>query len=675
MIDWIKKQILKLKENLKNPVFWARLVSLGLLAFVFVLFDRVVEQEQIAYNQQKMKTAQTLVAKKPGQVGDVSSPKEIVDFSQIVPDKVNSIEVYSFPYYKNLVVHFKDGTNGLMKQVDNETYSAFANKLVGFGVKLKFEEGSVYVKNQSAITKAPPESIFSILIEIVAVILKFIFSNIFMILILGLTFFMIKATMVVNKSSFNILMPEDIKGTMDDLIGMADIKKEVRSLMAVVRNKEAYRKYGVDRPFNIMFTGPAGVGKTKIAGYFAKELGVPVISAEGSSLETGYVGGGAKTLQKIHQEAIKLKKCVVFLDEAQSLFIKRGSSSLPGSGSKFVDDTANTFLSILDGIKSHKDAEIIWIVASNFDDATMEMDEAMLRRFQLKVNFRLPNKQERQDIIKSLLTNKETGELIDLVKKDVNLSELAEITAELSPAMLETIIAQAKILAVEESVIIDEAVLFKSFERTTIGLTDRQTTAEMKKTREIIATHELGHFVGQLEVAMSEANGNLETAFDNISTLKISTESVSKMNALGYVLSKKDDAKLSTRKELEERILSLYGGVAAEEVFYGAEHISVGSHNDIQKVTDLLNLMVVQLSMYSESKINYGQLSKDLINKQDIMAQIESLSRSLYEKSKEIIVKNKAAIEYLKPILMDQYVISKEEVYVHLKKFRENQNI
>ena len=106
-----------------------------------------------------------------------------------------------------------------------------------------------------------------------------------------------------------------------------------------------------------------------------------------------------------------------------------------GGRRKFDDDTANTLLSVLDGVRSRKEAEIIWIVASNFNSETMQMDEAMLRRFQMKVDFRMPNREERLAIIRHYL-----GQRADKVLPDLDLRHLVEVTEGRSPADLKTIV-------------------------------------------------------------------------------------------------------------------------------------------------------------------------------------------------------------------------------------------
>lgn len=454
-----------------------------------------------------------------------------------------------------------------------------------------------------------------------------------------------------------VVKPEDLKGSMDDLVGMEDIKREVAHLEEMILNRDLYRSHNIDKPFNVMLTGPAGTGKTKLAGYLAKKLGIPLIQASGSGLESGFVGGGAKTLNAIYKKACAQGRCIIFLDEAQSLFMPRGRGER-----KWDDDTANTLLSLLDGIKSDQGTGVIWVVASNFDDVNMEMDEAMLRRFAVKINFRLPNKSERRELLHVFLARK-NEDCVDWAR--LNLDYVADITANLSPALIETVVDRASMIAIEENVRIDTDVMFRAFERAAIGLTDRATTAEKHKQRERVALHELGHFFMQIHPHLLKGL-SLDEVKDKSHLLKISTESVSKIGALGYVLSSGEDVALQTLEEMEQDIMQLYGGVAAEELFYGARGISVGSQNDIQKVTAKLDLMVNRLSMYSRSKLDYKQL-KGEGSREEAIHQVEAKADELYTLTLEAIKAYRTAIEAVKDTLLERYVLSKDEVFALLR--------
>ncbi|MES3025357.1 MAG: AAA family ATPase [Pseudomonadota bacterium] len=454
-----------------------------------------------------------------------------------------------------------------------------------------------------------------------------------------------------------VIMPDKLRGNMDDLIGMDDIKQEVLHLEDMIRNRSEYKSHNIDKPFNVMLTGPAGTGKTKLVGYLAKKLDVPLIQASASALESGYVGGGSKALNALYRKACARGSCIIFLDEAQTLFMPRGRSD-----KKWDDDTANTLLGLLDGVKSDKGAGVIWVVASNFDDASSEMDEAMLRRFSVKINFRLPNKGERGELLKSFLARKKDG-LVDWA--DLDLGQVAEMTANLSPALLETVVERASMISIQEKTIINTDLMFRAFERATLGLTDRATTAEKDKQRERVALHELGHFFMQIDPHL-RAGMSLEQVKQKSHLLKISTESVSKLGALGYVLQSGDDVSLRTLEELEQDVIQLYGGVAAEELFYGARGISVGSQNDIEKATKMLNLMVNRLSMYSRSKLDYTQLRNEGSGEHTVR-QVEEKSDELYSYTLGAIRDYKAVIESIKDTLLDQYVLSKDAVFALLE--------
>ncbi|MDB5755840.1 MAG: zinc metalloprotease [Massilia sp.] len=455
----------------------------------------------------------------------------------------------------------------------------------------------------------------------------------------------------------SVISPDKLKGSMDDLIGMDDIKQEVLHLEDMIRNRAEYKSHNIDKPFNVMLTGPAGTGKTKLVGYLAKKLNVPLIQASGSALESGFVGGGSKALNALYRKACARGSCIIFLDEAQTLFMPRGRGE-----KKWEDDTANTLLGLLDGVKSDKGAGVIWVVASNFDDASSEMDEAMLRRFSVKINFRLPNKGERSALLRSFLSRKKDG-LVDW--NDLDLGQIAEMTANLSPALLETVVERASMISIQEKAIINTDLMFRAFERATIGLTDRATTAEKHKQRERVALHELGHFFMQIDPYLRQGM-SLEEVKEKSHLLKISTESVSKIGALGYVLQSGDDVSLRTLEELEQDVIQLYGGVAAEELFYGARGISVGSQNDIEKATKMLNLMVNRLSMYSRSKLDYTQLGQESTGEHSIR-QVEEKSDELYSYTLGAIHDYKAVIESIKDTLLDQYVLSKDAVFTLLE--------
>ncbi|MYM81764.1 AAA family ATPase [Duganella sp. FT50W] len=491
-------------------------------------------------------------------------------------------------------------------------------------------------------------------VSMLANVAAFVVRHLVDILLIGLALFLLRQGLPGMGLNATVLTPDQLGGSMDDLIGMDDIKQEVLHLEDMIRNRALYKEHDIDKPFNVMLTGPAGTGKTKLAGYLAKRLNIPLIQASGSALESGYIGGGSKALHALHRKARARGQCIIFLDEAQSLFMPRGRGE-----KKWEDDTANTLLGLLDGVRSDQGDGVIWVVASNFDDSSTRMDEAMLRRFSVKINFRLPNKHERRELLRSFLSRKAEG-CVDW--QELNLDHVAEITANLSPALLQTVVERASMLSIQEKQIINTDLMFRAFERATIGLTDRATTAEKTRQRERVALHELGHFFMQIDpwlrAGMTLAEVKARSPF-----LKISTESVSKLGALGYVLSASDDMALRTLEELEHDVIQLYGGVAAEELFYGARGISVGSQNDIEKATSMLDLMVNKLSMYSRSKIDHSQFK----DKEAGLGQVEAKADELYSYTLRAIADYRGQIEALQGVLMEQYVLSKDQLFALLE--------
>ena len=289
------------------------------------------------------------------------------------------------------------------------------------------------------------------------------------------------------------------------------------------------------------------------------------------------------------------------------------------------------------------------------------MDEAMLRRFSVKINFRLPNRTERRDILQVFL-KKKAADCVDW--NDLDLEHVAKVTANLSPALLETVVDNGSRIAIQEKLTITTDVLVRAFERATIGLTDRATTAEKTRQRERVAIHELGHFLMQIDPQMKRGVA-LDEIRERSDLLKISTESVSKIGALGYVLQSSDDAPLKTLEDLEQDVIQLYGGVAAEQLFYGERGISVGSMNDIEKATKLLNLMVTRLSMYSRSKLDYSQLRQEGSHS-EMLKQVEAKADELYNTTLTAMAGYRDTITFLKEALMERYVLSRDDVFALL---------
>lgn len=456
-----------------------------------------------------------------------------------------------------------------------------------------------------------------------------------------------------NNHGGKAIHPDSISGDIDELIGLEDIKQEVLQIQHMIQNRALYKSHDLDKPFNILMSGPAGTGKTKMASYLAKSLNIPMYSQPAGALETGLIGGGSQTLNDLYKEAYTHPMSLVFLDEGQVLLEKRGKDLMR----KNADDTANALLSILDGTNVKGQSQVITVIASNFNDANYEMDDAMLRRFPIKIDFRLPNLEERKDILKYYLGKKDS---VCVDYDNTNLNYIADITAGMSPALLNGVTDKASLIAIQEEISIDTSVLFRAFERCSVGLTDRAQTKGRDEERKRIAIHELGHFFTQIQPLIA-AGKSWKEVKESSKLLKISTEAIAKVNALGYVLNSQEDRTLKTLTQLEQEVVELYGGAAAEEYFYGKENISIGSSNDFEKATKILDVMVNKLSMYAESKLNYSLLGE--VDRSANIKQMEEISSRLYVESIQYIQANADKIKMLTDILLDKYVLTKDEVF------------
>jgi cell division protease FtsH len=496
------------------------------------------------------------------------------------------------------------------------------------------------------------------------VILSFLTEHFFEILLLGLFFFMLQSSgMLLNRDKFTLYQPREIKGSMEDIIGYEDVKEEVKHLVDMLKNVKLYAKYGIEDFFNIMFSGTQGTGKTTMAVQIAKELEVPILVTTGN-IETGFVGGGAKVIKSIYSQASQLatenkfNTCIVFIDEAQNLLMKRGQSR-----EKWADDTPNELLTHLEGVKTIHDVRIITIVASNFDESNMQLDEAMAARFKKKIHFRLPNEEEREELLQHFLKKVENRE------QNIDLGKLAKTFSQTSPRTLQTIIQEASLLAIAKEEQVNDEHLMKAFEVVMIGKSNRKTTKNREKERHIIAIHEIGHFMADFNQTMNENQLDIDATERQMKVIKISSENISRVNALGYVLNESEDILLSSITELEKEVKILYGGVASEELVFGKENITTGASNDIEKITYILNHLFIETSAYSQSKLKLDNIDllKDVAYKE-----MEAKAKELYGETLSLLANDKELIEYLASILIERWVLSKEEIFKEIRGYKED---
>jgi len=278
------------------------------------------------------------------------------------------------------------------------------------------------------------------------------------------------------------------------------------------------------------------------------------------------------------------------------------------------------------------------------------MDEAMLRRFQMKVDFRMPNREERHEIIGHYLTHR-----ADKVLPELDLRHLVAVTEGRSPADLETIVNLAGISAVQSGEMIGADTLMQAAERMLLGNVNTHTTQERERDRRIIATHEWGHFLVDLDFERKRTGDDWEQIFADMKTIKISLKANARTNALGFVFHKQGPNLLKSKSDIEHEVRVLLGGIANEELFFGQDGTTNGAHNDIVRVTKLLHHAVGEMGMYSKSHLNFGALAA---NRDEAACEVDEETRRLMTmQSERLFTETKSLLSKLLPL--SQHLVNK----------------
>lgn len=457
------------------------------------------------------------------------------------------------------------------------------------------------------------------------------------------------------------IYPEEIEGSFDDLIGYEEIKEEMTQLLEIITRNSAYAAYGIEDTFNILFSGKAGTGKSKFALYLAKALDVPIVTTSGS-LDEIHVGSGARKVRTLFANATKAAKhsvnrsAIVFIDEAQKLLRTRGVAH----EERWADDTANELLAHLDGVQSSKGVNIIVIMASNFDKGDFEMDEAMLRRFRKKIHFRIPNQQERVAILAHYL------ERVEEKEERMCLEPIAKQMAGMSPALIEGVVYEAALLGLRNGKKLGILELRQSLELMLLGRSSRETTRKREKIREIVCVHEIGHFLVRWHREMERFNGDLAAVETSSTLVKVSSEEVLQIGALGYVMSYEgEEISLRTVEEMEWEIRTLYGGLAAERLVFGRQGSTTGAVDDIKKATRLLQHMIVEGAVYEPAKLDYTHLDA----KEMMQESLQRHAQMLYEESYGIVEMHNDLLTFLAQKLMEEWSLEKARLFTLIGEF------
>lgn len=451
----------------------------------------------------------------------------------------------------------------------------------------------------------------------------------------------------VGKSNAKVYVEKETGVTFKDVAGQEEAKESLTELVDFLHNPGKYTRIGAKLPKGALLVGPPGTGKTLLAKAVAGEAKVPFFSLSGSDFVEMFVGVGASRVRDLFKQAQSQAPCIVFIDEIDAIGKSRDNHY--GGGNDEREQTLNQLLSEMDGFDTSKG--IVILAATNRPEV---LDKALLRpgRFDRRVIVDKPDLKGRVDILKVHAKNV-------LMHDSVDLEAIGLATSGAVGSDLANIINEAAILAVKEGrTVVTQNDLFESVEVVIAGKEkkDRILGPEEKK---IVAYHEVGHAL--VTALMKHA--------EPVQKITIVPRT---MGSLGYVMQVPEEEKyLMSKDELMTRIVTLYGGRAAEELVFNS--ITTGASNDIEKATQLARAMVTQYGMSDrfgliglESVENRYLDGRPVLNCGDATAaeidkEVMDLLKKCYEQAKELLAGNRDVLDKIAAFLVEKETITGKE--------------
>ncbi|SFV75323.1 Cell division protein FtsH [hydrothermal vent metagenome] len=376
-------------------------------------------------------------------------------------------------------------------------------------------------------------------------------------------------------NSKKMVNSEKPKTKFDDVAGVEEAKEEVQEIVDFLRYPGRYVEIGAKIPKGVLLVGSPGTGKTLLAKAVAGEAEVPFFSVSGSSFIEMFVGVGAARVRDLFEQAKKDAPSIIFIDEIDAIGKSRAAGANMG-GNDEREQTLNQLLAEMDGFGT--DTPVIVLAATNRPEI---LDSALMRpgRFDRQVLVDKPDFQGRVQILKVHMKDVK-------IDDDVEIEEIARLTAGLAGADLANVINEAALLAGRKNQkTVTQKDLFESVERAIAGLAKKSRRINTKE-KKIVAYHESGHAL----------IAEITPGAKKVSKVSIVPRGLA---ALGYTLNKPEEDKFMMQQhELWAEVDTLLGGRAAEEVFLG--EISTGAGNDLERATDIIKSMV---QTYGMSKV------------------------------------------------------------------------
>ena len=456
-----------------------------------------------------------------------------------------------------------------------------------------------------------------------------------------------------GRSSAKVYVQSSQGIRFSDVAGEDEAKENLQEIVDYLHNPQKYTEAGASMPKGILLVGPPGTGKTMLAKAVAGESNVPFFSISGSEFVEMFVGMGASKVRDLFKQAKEKAPCIVFIDEIDAIGQKRSGGNMGGNDER--EQTLNQLLTEMDGFESN--TGVIILAATNRPES---LDPALTRpgRFDRRVPVELPDLAGREAILKVHAKKIKTAE-------DVNFHTIARMAAGASGAELANIVNEAALRAVRNGrVIVTEADLEESIEVVIAGYQKKSAVLSDQEKR-VVAYHEIGH-------ALVAA---LQTHSAPVQKITIIPRT---SGALGYTMQvDTGDKYLMTKQEIENKIATLTGGRAAEEVAFG--EITTGASNDIEQATKLARAMIARYGMSDEFDMvametvtnQYLGGDSSLACASDTQKRIDEkvveLVKAQHEKARKLLTDNRPKLDKLAQYLYEKETITGEE-FMHILK-------
>ena len=451
-----------------------------------------------------------------------------------------------------------------------------------------------------------------------------------------------------GKSNARVYVQSSDGIRFSSVAGEDEAKESLAEIVDYLHNPKKYTDVGASMPKGVLLVGPPGTGKTMLAKAVAGEAGVPFFSMSGSEFVEMFVGMGASKVRDLFKQAKEKAPCIVFIDEIDAIGQKRNAGSGMG-GNDEREQTLNQLLTEMDGFESNNG--VIILAATNRPES---LDPALTRpgRFDRRVPVELPDLAGREAILKVHARKIKTD-------GDVDFHTIARMAAGTSGAELANIINEAALRAVRAGrTVVTQADLEESIEVVIAGYQKKNAILSDQEKR-VVAYHEIGH-------ALVAA---LQTSSAPVQKITIIPRT---SGALGYTMQVETaDKNLLTKEELENKIATLTGGRAAEEVVFG--QITTGASNDLEQATKLARAMITRYGMNDEfdmvafETVNNQYLGGDTSlacsaeTQQAIDRKVVALVKAQHVKARELLEEHRAALDRLAQYLYEKETITGEE--------------